>query len=69
MEQDGKSMAQEESNRGNKEWNPERKDANLDNEASETNKCFAISFAEKSIFSSFFIKKSAIFFSRAVKFS
>ena len=33
MEQDGKSMAQEESNRGNKEWNPERKDANLDNEA------------------------------------
>ena len=33
MEQDEKSMAQEESNRGNKEWNPERKDANLDNEA------------------------------------
>ena len=32
MEQDEKSMAQEESNRGNKEWNPERKDANLDNE-------------------------------------
>ena len=32
MEQDEKSMAQEEANRGNKEWNPERKDANLDNE-------------------------------------